>query len=475
MNNTLHDFNLLHPFRRVAVLLLAAVCLSPAAGWAETFARCDGGSYVVQQTTDYGGGGTDVLLMRITDSDVGSWSKTWGLDTDAYPTALATDASDAVYVAGSFPSSFAGGPFDPVRGSIFLLKYNSGGGRQYAMAYNWANFDLSARDICVAADGAVYIAGVAFQVDVFNKATNFAVLIKVDPSGNIAWAKRWAVDYNEHYDGVTTDGTNVYCTGQWIRPGGVPWAVLITSYDADTGNLNWARSWGAGGNAWPCDIELDGWGNLYVAGKLSLGYYPDPYLPGNTFVNTDALLLNFTTAGDLQWGQHFGSGYADSPYDLAISYSGEIYIVGSCDFTYRPPVDGLANGDPDTDTLFLHYAANGYPLEHRSNLANVDENYKESFYGVDFGAAGEVYLYGKLDQDESGAANAVGGYWLINGSPFTPQPAEDEQCGMSTTALDGFFETSPLGADSVRQYLTDQGLFCGIGRWEEIGGVPGSP
>jgi len=467
MSNTTQRYLNLSLQSGCAVLLTLVCWLMPAAGQAEIFARGNGCSYLTQSTTEFGGGGTDVLTMRIADDGISSWSQTWGKTIDATPTALAIDSSEAVYVAGNFPSQYNPSlPFDPFLGDIFLLKYNSSGGRQFAQAYNWANFDLSVRDICLDASGNIFLACVAMQLENPMDVQEFCILMKVNASGDEVWTKRLAIDYNEFYSAVTTDGTTVYCAGQWTRRG-ASWATLVSAYSASDGSLNWIQAWEAAGNCWPVDIELNGWGNLYVAGSLVFNSYPDPYAPELEMVNADALLLCYTTGGSLQWAQHYGSSYREDTYDLEIDTNGDIYLVGSYDFNYRPPVGDVINADPNTDIMLLHFADNGVPLERRSILQGLGSDYKESLYGIDIGPNGELDMYGRLDKDEENACNAIGGFWVYYGNSFAPTPNEDEECGVSTSVLDDFFESSPLGAGDIKPHLTSQGLMCASAQWEQ--------
>ena len=82
------------------------------------------------------------------------------------------------------------------------------------------------------------------------------ILVKLKPSGELLWLKRFGGSENEAVSGVVVDDENsVYICGASYSPNN-NWDYLILKYDS-LGNLLWQRTFGASGYDYARGITID--------------------------------------------------------------------------------------------------------------------------------------------------------------------------------------------------------------------------
>lgn len=156
--------------------------------WAKTVAQTDGqflglaldsaGNAFATGVLNAGPAGSqDVLVMKFSPSGAVLWGTSWGGPSYDNGNAIALDATGNVYVAGSTAS------YGPAGSNIVLLKLNPSGAlvRQEVIG----NGSETASSIAVDSAGNTYLLGSSMLQEAF------ALLVKVDPSGGVAWERTW--------------------------------------------------------------------------------------------------------------------------------------------------------------------------------------------------------------------------------------------------------------------------------------------
>ena len=145
------------------------------------------------------------------------------------------------------------------------------------------NYDQTAQGgVAVDSSGDVYIAG----VDEIDPQKRNGSIVKFDPEGNHLWSLIWDYSRNEVFNDIAIGPNgNVYVVG-WSSS-----YALLAAFDED-GNLLWDRIFGNPDGqfsyrAW--GIDVDGEGNVYVAGDI---YNGEDY---------DAFIANFDSSGSMKW------------------------------------------------------------------------------------------------------------------------------------------------------------------------------
>lgn len=160
-------------------------------------------------------------------------------DEFAWPIVQATDGG--YYVGGH-------GFVDAMSSSndIVLLKIGSDGAVQWAKSYGNDPYNIDYSHTMVRlSDGGLVIAGHG-EVSPLPTGQD-AIVIKINPTGSVVWAKQYADVNQEHLYGViqTTDG-GIVAVGFTVRSGSSDFDILVIRLDG-FGNPIWIKSYGAPG------------------------------------------------------------------------------------------------------------------------------------------------------------------------------------------------------------------------------------
>ena len=223
---------------------------------------------------------------------------------------LAVDGSGNVYVTGESYDSETHKDFATV-------KYDASGSEVWVRRYNGpGNGDDVTRAITVDVSGNIYVVGKSPGSGThYDYAT-----IKYYPNGDTAWVRRYngpANDYDRAHD-VTVDAYgNAYVTGAICGIGTADDISTIKYYP--NGDTAWVRTYHKSSES-PFDVEVDGAGNVYVAG----------FAPQSTGAASDYATIKYYPNGDTAWVRAY-NGPGDGNDDacaVAVDDSGNVYVTG---------------------------------------------------------------------------------------------------------------------------------------------------
>lgn len=331
-------------------------------------------------------GSSDLFVMKMDNDGALLWIQQLGTDSSDTPQGLALDSSGNVYVVGSTSRSFPG--FSPP-GSVdlYVIKFDSNGTRQWLQQLGTTRADFAS---AVATDGSgnVYVAGTTDgSFPGFTSAGFLDVFVmKLSSEGVLQWAQqRGGIAYDK-LEGVATDGAgHVYVVGQWgqesdgyvMKFDGTGaelfskrlgthnthvatdsnGAVYVVSADRErqvlrldgNGTLQWTHPLGTA--AGQVDgLALDSSGNVYVVGQTS-SHFPGFYSRGQV----DAFVIKIDNAGARQWVQQVGEVGKDMPYGAATDRNGNVFVGGSSDSIF-PGYNNLYN---NMDIFLMKFKPNG--------------------------------------------------------------------------------------------------------------------
>jgi len=133
--------------------------------------------------------------------------------------------------------------------------------------------------------------------------------------------------------------------------------IFIQKLDSD-GNLIWVKSiLGTGVSS----LETDAFGNLYITGSFNNTVDFDPG-PNNltltpTGGSSDTYILKLDAGGNLTWVKQVGGNYRETPRDIQVDASGNVYIIGALygagDFDPGPGVFYLSANTTYYQNIFL--------------------------------------------------------------------------------------------------------------------------
>jgi hypothetical protein len=235
------------------------------------------------------------------------WATYYGGSGYEEITDVTVDIIGDVYVSGETGSSTgiaANGHQNSYGGNVdaFLVKFNSAGFRQWGTYYGGNSVDY----------------GYSFVVD---------------GSGNI------------YLTGLTASSTGISFNGHQNTLGGL-WDAFLVKFNS-SGVRQWGTYYGGSSYDYCTSCNVDGSGNIYMAGTsssttgISFNGHQNTYGGGND----DAFLVKFNSAGVRERGTYFGGSGADFARSCALDGSGNVYMAGQTD----SPTGIAANGHQNTN------------------------------------------------------------------------------------------------------------------------------
>jgi hypothetical protein len=240
-------------------------------------------------------GGDDIFMFKLHANGNLAWAKSIGGSGNDYGSAIALDASDNVYVSGSFQQTV---DFDTSTGISDLTS--------------------------VSGD------------DVF--------LLKLDALGNFSWVKGFG-GVGEGYSIACDMSNNIYLASYFsgsadfdpsinttfnLSSSGGSVDIVVSKLDA-LGNLVWAKKIGGTGSEYAPHIIVNSTGNLYISGTFSETVDIDPNVGTSNLISTgsqDIFIAELNSSGNLIWANSIGGVGSDSPTFIAIDSADGIYIAG---------------------------------------------------------------------------------------------------------------------------------------------------
>lgn len=279
----------------------------------------DGSVYVTGTTWGSNGLFCNYTTVKYDSLGNGLWAVHYdgpGTGGSDLPTALALGSSGDVYVTGF--SHGSGTTFD-----YATIKYDSEGDSAWVARYNGpANWEDKANDLALDDSGNVYVTGWSYGSG--PPSNRDYATIKYDSQGNQLWVARYngPGGTDDQAIALTLDPScNIYITGYSRGGPGYAYDYATIKYDSSGNELWVARHNDIGGDDDLAQaLAVDEGGNVYVTG-------------GGMGVDTkrDYLTVKYDSEGNELWAARYdGPGNSwDVAYDLAVDDSGNVYVTGA--------------------------------------------------------------------------------------------------------------------------------------------------
>jgi len=271
-------------------------------------------------------GGKDMCLVRISADGTREWIRIWGTPSSDEAGGVAVDSNGCALVAGSSWGSIGSytnlGQYDFV-----LSKFDPAGSNLWTRMWGSDNAD-EARDVAVADDGTIYVAGhargtIGEQEPVGGRDL---CLTKLDANGNVLWVCIWGSTADDYGSAVAVSHAgDVYVAGE--AGGSIDGQPFSGTWDAclsrisSSGTHEWTRQWGNTGLDRALDVALDG-ATLYVTGHGG-GFGGQLPVGGG-----DAFLCRYTTTGSVDWVEIWGSTGADAGTGVGVTPDRQVHVTG---------------------------------------------------------------------------------------------------------------------------------------------------
>jgi len=315
--------------------------------------------------TTFSGGTYDAFLAKFNSNGVRQWATYYGgsgyeqgfscattTGGDVYLSGQ-TDSNTGIATVGSHQSTFGGGTNDG-----FLVKFNSGGVRQWATYYGGGGNEFA---YCCATDasgnvymtgqtssgGGIVIATAGSHQSAFGGGSFDGFLVKFNSSGVRQWGTYYGGTGNDiAYSSATDNVGNVYLSG-WTNSGtgtiiatpGSHQSVFAGTVDAflikfnSGGVRQWGTYYGGANDDRGYSIRADALANIYITGYTDSNVGSTIATVGSHQSNfgggpDDVFLVKFNSGGIRQWGTYYGGSGFDEGMACATDASGNVYITG---------------------------------------------------------------------------------------------------------------------------------------------------
>lgn len=342
-----------------------------------------GGSVIVagvfSNTVNFGGanlvsaGIYDIFLAKYFNG-VHFWSQRFGGTSFDDPRAICVDASDNIYLAGTFSNTvnFGGGNLVSAGAyDIFLAKYNSAGTHLWSKRFGSSDFDFG---MSVGVDGSgVYLTGYFREPidfgggDLTSAGLEDIFLAKFDLNGNHLWSQNFGdVNADIGYGLAVNPTGGVVVTGSFEDMVNFGGGALFSAGSSDIflakflSNGVYSSSFRKGGSSadLATAVTVDGAQDVLVTGAFT----STVNFGGGDLTafgaNYDIFVAKYDVAGNHVWSRKAGGDNNDVPQTIAIDKSNNVYIAGFfTGIAYFGSDTFFGSGGPD---IFLsRYSANG--------------------------------------------------------------------------------------------------------------------
>lgn len=272
--------------------------------------------------------------------------------------AVAVDADGNMYLAGYFQgtATFQGFSLTSAGNTDgFIVKYDPQGNVVWARRMGGTGAD-EIRGITITGND-LYVVGYFNDATNFNTPSSFGsnvlnsagstdiFLAKYTTGGGFLWARRAGGTNVDRANGVATDGTNVYLTGNFTGTANFNTPSVFGSNEVTSignvdmfvscfngsGTLQWVRRGGSTGNDEGNSIAV-GLTGVYVAGAFeSDAHFNLAGLPGATSLTSagskDIFVARYSLSGGIEWTRRAGGTGNDIAFGIA-NIGDNVFITG---------------------------------------------------------------------------------------------------------------------------------------------------
>lgn len=320
-------------------------------------------------------GGSDVFVMKTLTNGNPGWSKKFGGPLNDRGTAIATNSSGSIFVAGQFRGEATFGSFTlNANGNdstdVFVMKLDPNGVVEWAVSCGGNGTD-EANGIAVDVSGNVYVTG-RFRGNAFFGTTNLTSV---------------------NYEGTSNPSMDAFVFK--LNP---------------NGNWLWTKSGSSVEDNKGMDVDVDGSGNVYWAGIFG-GQLTIDNTQNLNLLNA-GFLVKLNTDGDEQWFRHHTAAQL-SLYEVEVVNDNTICVSGN-------QSGQLGVFDNGLQLFPFDYANNAYVLKYNSS-GNFGWQFRlgsESYLnvqGLDSGPSDEIYISGVFNcaYDELAEIYGIGYYYSV--------------------------------------------------------------
>jgi hypothetical protein len=249
----------------------------------------------------------DILTIKYNPQGDTIWTRRFDNASDGNSSdrafAVAMDAQDNIFVAGSIWHNFDGWP-------CCIVKYTSNGDLCWVKKLNNDTVTVTPISLVIDSKGNLVVTGRTNYLDYQT--------VKYDSNGSVLWMRIYDGGYEDYAQDITIDDSdNVIVTG--YSDSNINWDWCTIKY-SPKGDIIWVKRFDVSRDDWAHGVATDGEGNIIVCGEIHRGN-------GHTGV-----LVKYTPQGDTLWTKTFVDTLQFAEVgkfvDVTTDSRGNIYLVG---------------------------------------------------------------------------------------------------------------------------------------------------
>ena len=288
-----------------------------------------------------------------------------------------------------------------------IVKYSRTGDVEWKKTFG-GNSHESFSDVTTTGDGGYVAVGASSSTDQdmagLSKVGSDAIIVKYDAEGEVEWKKSFGGVNGDSFDSVivVNDGGYIAVGNSssgsddmlGLKKGGITDAIIV-KYDVD-GEVEWKKSFGGNG-------DQDGYVGAVATddgGCVAIGTFnsSDQDMAGISKGGLDAVIVKYSSHGDIEWKNSFGGSSMDSFGGIVVTEDGGYVVAGGSNSTDQD-LTGLNKGGHDA--IIVKYDAEG-EVEWKKSFGGGNTDY---FYGIVVDGGGGFAAVGtsaSADQDMTG-------------------------------------------------------------------------
>ena len=300
--------------------------------------------------TNYGGGGSDGFVVKLSSGGSHLWSSYLGgsgtdnglgIATDAGGNALVTGLTESSgWVSGGWDTSFGGGSYDG-----FVVKLSSGGSHLWSSYLGGSGNDYGL-GIATDAGGNALVTGLTSSSGwvsggwdtSFGGGSYDGFVVKLSSGGSHLWSSYLGGSGNDYGLGIATDaGGNALVTGYTESSGWVS-GGWDTNYGGGSdgfvvklssgGSHLWSSYLGGSGNDYGLGIATDAGGNALVTGYTESSGWVSGGWDTSLGGSTDGFVVKLSSGGSHLWSSYLGGSGYDYGRGIATDAGGNALVTG---------------------------------------------------------------------------------------------------------------------------------------------------
>ena len=273
-------------------------------------------------------GDKDLVLTKQAPNGTTLWTREIGTARLERAYGVAVDPQGDVVVTGYTNGDLDGAHAGNTTDDVFVVKYDPDGNREWLRQLGVPGLADRGYAIATDATGNVYVTGYTRgNLAGTNQGDKDVYLLKLDPSGAQVWLRQFGGGGEDKGWGVVATADGVRVAGMTSGTMGTPVGALdgwVARYDA-AGSQVWLQQFGTAANEEVWGLTADAGGNAYVA-AYSAGDFDGP-LAGDK----DLVVARFDASGALTWKDQVGTTLNDKGAAIQLDGAGNIYVAGFTD------------------------------------------------------------------------------------------------------------------------------------------------